>query len=95
VPLLFLLLADVLVGSFGAAALLDGGPASLAVIAVAAAAVFTLIVLHDRVPLTTDRGLVASAVRQRSTRTAFMPLCNPAADGRPRPRAPSLPAWAA
>lgn len=94
VTALILLLTDVLVGSLGAAVELGGSPAGLAV--VAAAALLTLLILHRAVPAPTACGaLVASAVRQRATRTAFLPLRDPDSRGRTRPRAPSLAARAA
>ncbi|WP_129664824.1 DUF6412 domain-containing protein [Phytoactinopolyspora endophytica] len=89
-PLLLLLLADVLVGSFSVAIELTGGSAGLALVAVAAAALVTLVAIGRPVVTQTCGPLTASAVRQRAHRTAFMPLLDPVAPGRPQPRAPSL-----
>lgn len=79
-----------LAGPLGVATELPAAPAGMVAIAVTAAAVLllALVVAVQAVPV---RGsLVASAVRQRAERTVFLPLCNPDAEGRPRPRAPSV-----
>ncbi|NDL60147.1 DUF6412 domain-containing protein [Phytoactinopolyspora mesophila] len=70
-------------------------PSGLAAITIAAAAVLCVLVLVQRaVPLPDDTTFVASAIRQQSARVAHLPLSDPDAPGRPRPRAPSTPAWA-
>jgi hypothetical protein len=77
-------------GQFSAAVELTGSPAGLATLAAttAAAMLLTLVVPERAAPFAGP--LVASAVRQRGERTAFLPLCDPDAAGRPRPRAPSV-----
>jgi hypothetical protein len=90
VPAVVLFLFELLAGPLGAAAELAAGPAGMAAIAVvgAAALVFALLVAAHATPV--PGPLVVSAVRQRCERTVFLPLCDPDAAGRPRPRAPSV-----
>jgi hypothetical protein len=89
VPTFVLLLFEVLAGPVGVATELAGTPAGMAAIVVAAATVlFALVVAVHGVPV--GGSLVASAVRQRAERTVFLPLCDPDAAGRRRPRAPSV-----
>jgi hypothetical protein len=79
-----------LAGPLGVATELAAAPAGLVAIAVTAAAVL-LLALVGAVHAVPVRGsLIASAVRQRAERTVFLPLCDPDAEGRPRPRAPSV-----
>ena len=73
---------------FSAAVELAGAPAGMAAIAVVAAAVLLTVVVSVRA-VPGAGPLVASAVRQRGERTIFLPLRDPDAAGRPRPRAPS------
>ncbi|HEX6235402.1 MAG TPA: DUF6412 domain-containing protein [Jiangellaceae bacterium] len=84
------LLFEVLAGPVGVATELAGTPAGMAAIVVAAAAVLlpALVGAVHAVPVRVS--LIASAVRQRAERTVFLPLCDPDAQGRPRPRAPSV-----
>lgn len=86
-----LLLVEVLAGLFGTSAELTGGPAGMAAIAVVAAGalLLTLVVALRTVPFPPGGALAASAVRQRAERTVYLPLRDPDAAGRPRPRAPS------
>lgn len=86
-----LLLADVLVGGLAAAVQPAASPAGFAAIALAAATalLLTLVLTQRAVPLPAYGAFIASAVRQHSIRTAFLPLRDPDAPGRPRPRAPS------
>ncbi|NEE04463.1 DUF6412 domain-containing protein [Phytoactinopolyspora halotolerans] len=89
-PMLLVLLADILVGSISAAMELTGGPVGLTTVAVAAAASLVMLLAVGRPALAPVCGqLIASAVRQRADRTAFLPLLDPIAPGRPQPRAPS------
>jgi len=84
------LLFEVLAGPLGVATELAAAPAGLVAIAVTAAAVL-LLALAGAVHAVPVRGsLIVSAVRQRAERTVFLPLCDPDAEGRPRPRAPSV-----
>lgn len=84
-----------LVGSAVAAVDLTGGPAEgiagMAALAVLAAGVLllALAVALRAVPVPTAGALSASAVRRRRLRTDFLPVRDPAAPGRSRPRAPS------
>lgn len=96
-PALLVLFAAVLAGPFGASAELTGSPAGMATIAVVAAGalLLTLVVALRTVSLPAGGELTASAVRQRTERTGYLPLRDPDAPGRPRPRAPSAPPGAA
>lgn len=86
-----MLLAELLTGLFGSNAELTGTAAGMAAlaVAVAGAALLTLVLALRAAPLPVLGGLTASAVRRRGERTVFLTLCDPAAAGRPRPRAPS------
>ncbi|GHD35154.1 DUF6412 domain-containing protein [Nocardiopsis kunsanensis] len=72
-------------------------PGSLALVAVAAASYLALYLVRGLVPWTTGEA-AADAVRamlRRSERLQVVTLCNPAAAGKPRPRAPgAVPATA-
>ncbi|HEU4541282.1 MAG TPA: DUF6412 domain-containing protein [Jiangellaceae bacterium] len=84
-----LVLMLLLAGHITAVVELAGSPAGLAALAATAAAALLLtLVVPERAALIAGP-LVASAVRQRGERTAFLPLCDPNAVGRPHPRAPS------
>lgn len=82
---------DVLVGGLAAVVQPADSPAGIAAIALAAAAalLLTLILTRRAIPLPAYGAFIASAVRQHSVRTAFLPLRDPDAAGLPRPRAPS------
>ena len=85
-----LLIVQLLAELFGVAPQLAGSAAGVSVAVVAAgAALLTLVVAVRSVPLPVAGPLTPSAVRGRAERTAFLPLCDPDAAGRPRPRAPS------
>lgn len=90
-PAALLLLAALAAGHLGAAVELAGAPAGLAALTVAAAATLLLALLGAlrAGPVAVGSGLAEPAVRQKAERTAFLPLRDPAAPGRPQPRAPS------
>jgi hypothetical protein len=88
-PAPLLLLAEVLIGLFGGYAELTAGPAGMAAIAVVAAGALLLALVVVLRPVAAGGALTPSAVRQRTERTEYLPLCDPDAAGRPRPRAPS------
>ncbi len=79
-----------LVGQFSAAVELTGSLAGLASLATTAAAALLLAMVVAVLAVPGAGPLAASAVRQRGERTVFLTLCDPAAAGRPRPRAPSV-----
>lgn len=89
-PAVLLLLAAVVGGHLGAAGDLAGAPAGLAALTVAVAGTLLLALLGAlrAGPVAAEGGLVASAARQHTERTAFLPLRDPAAPGRAQPRAP-------
>lgn len=86
-----LLILQLLAELFGTAPQLTGGAAGIAALAVVAAGtvMLTLVLALRSVPLPAGSTLAPGAVRRRAERTAFLPLCDPDAAGRPRPRAPS------
>lgn len=90
-PAALLLLAALVGGHLGAAVELADAPAGLAVLTVTAAAtlLLTLLVALRTAPVAVGGGLLTSTIRQQAERTAFLPLRDPSAPGRPRPRAPS------
>jgi hypothetical protein len=70
-----------------------GGPATSALVAVVVAGLLATLAVHaPRVSRLTARAAVrALTLRRRARRTAYLPARDPAAPGRPRPRAPSGP----
>lgn len=89
-PTVLVLLTAIAGSHLGAAVELAGAPAGLAALAVAATGMLLVALLGAlrAGPIAVSAGIPASAVRQRTERTAFLPLRDPAAPGRPRPRAP-------
>lgn len=72
-------------------------PGTLALVAVAAASCLALYVLRGLTPWPTGEAAAdaARAMRRRSERLQVVTLCDPAAAGKPRPRAPgAVPATA-
>ncbi len=87
-----LLVLELLAGLFGAAPELTSGAAGMATLVVIAAGALLLAVVAvgRTVLLPAGSALTLVSVRRRGERTAFLPLRDPDAAGRPRPRAPSI-----
>jgi hypothetical protein len=76
----------------------DGLTPSMVLLAAAALAVAGLIALAARRPAAyaaSNAPARSLALRERAARVVVVPLRDPDADGRPRPRAPSATPWAA
>jgi hypothetical protein len=92
VPAVLSLLIEFFGGGLDSAIALSGSPgggvAMLA--AIAATAIFGALAIALRPEFAQAvSGFHPSAVRRRAEKTVFLPLCDPGAAGRPRPRAPS------
>ncbi|HEX6196977.1 MAG TPA: DUF6412 domain-containing protein [Jiangellaceae bacterium] len=90
-PAILSLLIELLGGSLDSAIALSGSPGAATMLAIiAAAGLFFVFAVASYSDMPVAAGsLQPAAVRRRAERTAFLPLCDPAAPGRPRPRAPS------
>lgn len=87
------LLIEFLAGGLDSAVGLSGSPggvALLAAIAIATAVLILALAVASQSALASPCGaLHPAAVRRRTEQTVYLPLCDPGAAGRPRPRAPS------
>lgn len=84
------LLFELLGGGLENAIALSGSPSGVtALAAIALAGLFLTLTVLVRSDPALSAVLNPVAVRRRAEQTVFLPLCDPGADGRPRPRAPS------